>query len=45
LLLAILMSASLYAIMQGLGLSRDSQGRAVASNLAAQVLETLRAQP
>lgn len=41
LLLAILMSASLYAILQGLGLSRDSQERVVASNLISGVLEKL----
>jgi prepilin-type N-terminal cleavage/methylation domain-containing protein len=42
LLLAILMSASLYAILQGLGLSRDSQDRVVASDVATQTLEQLR---
>ncbi len=42
LLLAIIMSASLYAILQGLGLSRDSQERVVASDVVTQVLEQLR---
>jgi prepilin-type N-terminal cleavage/methylation domain-containing protein len=42
LLLAILMTASLYAILQGLGLSRDSQDRVVASDVATQTLEQLR---
>jgi prepilin-type N-terminal cleavage/methylation domain-containing protein len=42
LLLAILMTASLYAILQGLGLSRDSQDRVVASDVATQILEQLR---
>jgi prepilin-type N-terminal cleavage/methylation domain-containing protein len=41
-LLAILMTASLYAILQGLGLSRDSQDRVVASDVATQTLEQLR---
>jgi prepilin-type N-terminal cleavage/methylation domain-containing protein len=42
LLLAIMMTASLYAILQGLGLSRDSQDRVVASDVATQTLEQLR---
>jgi prepilin-type N-terminal cleavage/methylation domain-containing protein len=41
LLLAIIMSASLYALLQGLGLSRDNQERVVASNLVSGVLEKL----
>jgi prepilin-type N-terminal cleavage/methylation domain-containing protein len=44
LLLAIIMTASLYAILQGLGLSRDSNNRVVASTIASGVLEKLRSQ-
>ncbi|HET9077403.1 MAG TPA: prepilin-type N-terminal cleavage/methylation domain-containing protein, partial [Acidimicrobiales bacterium] len=40
-LLAILMSASLYSIMQGLRLSRDNQDRVVAANVVTGVLEKL----
>lgn len=43
-LLAVVMSACLYSIMQGLTLSRDTQSRVVASNLITGVLEKLRTQ-
>ncbi len=41
LLIAILMSASLYSVLQGLGLSRDSQERVVASNVVTGILEKI----
>src|ERR1700727_2777056 len=41
LLIAIMMSASLYSVLQGLGLSRDSQERVVASNVVTGVLEKI----
>jgi len=41
LLIAIMMSTSLYAVLQGLGLSRDSQERVVASNVVTGILEKI----
>jgi hypothetical protein len=41
LILAIVMSASLYSILQGLTLSRDSQDRVVAASVVSKVLEGL----
>ena len=40
-LLAIMMSASLYSVMQGLRLSRDNQNRVIAANVVTGVLEKL----
>jgi prepilin-type N-terminal cleavage/methylation domain-containing protein len=39
-LLALLMSASLYSVMQGMKLSRDEQSRQVAANLTSAVLQS-----